>query len=373
MGMTAVCPSCGHAEPSSNRRGARLGPCPRCGTPLRAHTAGKAKGRYMCPVAGGVFTHGLGRSVELAEPMRLVFQPGWDNDRSGEDPERPGWNQPVTYHRSEPDAIEQEYLDRAGGRVFGPCCVISRDFTPPRPGDHSHGRAGVYLVPAADADPAAWFVNQPVTYKKCAACPAKVIASDENRMDRDWVPARQSYWRGSGWRLRRVEIGQGPHPVGSYACRDCRPGPPPQAQAHDGAAQPDSRTNDESGRQPPTAADTGPAATGPGKPVVLSGAGAAGGQRGTGGFVPVISDGDAVPALHEAIGVISSVCDYARELDAQGFNAADTWLGHVLAQMPAGAWTGEEALAAWDMLRKYRGQLASAGIDYCCAALKMPT
>ena len=73
---------------------------------------------------------------------------------------------------------------------------------------------------------------------------------------------------------------------------------------------------------------------------------------------------DVVAALHEATGVISSVCDYAQSDDARGFNAADAWLGHVLAQMPAGLWTDDAALAAWDMLRKYRGQLAAAGIGY---------
>jgi hypothetical protein len=73
---------------------------------------------------------------------------------------------------------------------------------------------------------------------------------------------------------------------------------------------------------------------------------------------------DTVTALHEAIGVISSVCDYAQSNDAQGFNAADTWLGHVLAQMPTALWTDDAALATWDMLRKYRGQLAAAGIGY---------
>jgi hypothetical protein len=73
---------------------------------------------------------------------------------------------------------------------------------------------------------------------------------------------------------------------------------------------------------------------------------------------------DTITALHDAIGVISSVCDYAQELDAQGFNAADAWLGHVLAQMPPGLWTDSAALTAWDMLRKYRGQLAAAGISY---------
>ena len=73
---------------------------------------------------------------------------------------------------------------------------------------------------------------------------------------------------------------------------------------------------------------------------------------------------DTVTALQEAIGVISSVCDYAQSDDAQGFNAADAWLGHVLAQMPAALWTDDAALATWDMLRKYRGQLAAAGIGY---------
>lgn len=69
-------------------------------------------------------------------------------------------------------------------------------------------------------------------------------------------------------------------------------------------------------------------------------------------------------AIHAAIGVVSAVCDYAREDDGRGFNAADAWLGHTLAEMPAAAWTSDTALAAWDMLRKYRGQLAAAGIDY---------
>ena len=71
-----------------------------------------------------------------------------------------------------------------------------------------------------------------------------------------------------------------------------------------------------------------------------------------------------VAALRQAMGVISSVCDYAQQLDARGFSAADAWLGHVLAQMPPGLWSDSVALAAWDMLRKYRGQLAAAAISY---------
>ena len=76
------------------------------------------------------------------------------------------------------------------------------------------------------------------------------------------------------------------------------------------------------------------------------------------------TDDDTVAGLHQAMGVISSVCDYAQELDARGFSAADAWLGHVLAQMSPGLWSDAVALTAWDVLRKYRGQLAAAGIDY---------
>src|SRR5215471_15066479 len=61
---------------------------------------------------------------------------------------------------------------------------------------------------------------------------------------------------------------------------------------------------------------------------------------------------------------LAGVCDFAESLDGQGFNATDTWLGHVLAAMPASVWTEDEALAAWDMLRKYRGQLDGFGISY---------
>ena len=51
-------------------------------------------------------------------------------------------------------------------------------------------------------------------------------------------------------------------------------------------------------------------------------------------------------AIHDAMARLAGVCDFAESLDGQGFNATDTWLGHVLAAMPAGAWTTDEALAA---------------------------
>jgi hypothetical protein len=311
---------------------------------MRAHTAGQAKGRYICPIAGGVFTHGLGGSVQLTEPMRLVFVPGWDDDRYEPDPDRPGWNRRITYHRNTPRSSEQDELDRAGGRVFGPGCVASGGYQQPPPGDQWHGRAGVYLVPAPGADPATWFVNEPVTYKKCAACPKRVVASDKTRIDHEWAPARESYWAGSGWSMRQVEINPGPHPAGTYACPDCRPKDNARAQEPGQAASAPTASPEGPGTHPDT-----------GGPPESEGRVTADGPQ---------DQGDGYHAIHDAVARLAQVCDFAETLDGQGFNATDTWLGHVLAAMPADAWGEDEALAAWDMLRKYRGQLDGLGISY---------
>lgn len=223
MGMTAVCSGgCGYTAPSDSHRGGRLGNCPQCGKPMQGHTAGKAKGRYVCPVTGWVFTLGLGYSVQLEEPMRLVFVPGWDNDRFEDDPDRPGSRRRATYQRTAPTDREQKYLDRAAGRVFGPGCALDHDWTMPPTGSQWHGQAGVYLVPAPGADPAAWFVNEKVTYRKCAACPNKVVVSDRSRITEPWTPRRDVYYSG-----RRDRYGKptnpGPHPAESFACRECDP------------------------------------------------------------------------------------------------------------------------------------------------------
>jgi hypothetical protein len=74
--------------------------------------------------------------------------------------------------------------------------------------------------------------------------------------------------------------------------------------------------------------------------------------------------GQGYAAIHDAVARLAGVCDFAETQDGQGFNATDTWLGHVLAAMPAEDWTWDEALAAWDMLRKYRGQLDGFEISY---------
>lgn len=68
--------------------------------------------------------------------------------------------------------------------------------------------------------------------------------------------------------------------------------------------------------------------------------------------------------IQAAVQFLASVCDYASSEDGQGYNGTDTYLGHQLAALPYELWTGEVALAAWDMIRKYRRQLEGQGIDY---------
>jgi hypothetical protein len=75
-------------------------------------------------------------------------------------------------------------------------------------------------------------------------------------------------------------------------------------------------------------------------------------------------DGQTYAQLADAMQHMAGVCDYANSEDGQGFNGPDAWLGHQLADLPLGQWDDDTALAAWDMLRKYRGQLLGWGIEY---------
>lgn len=199
MGMTATCAGCGHSEASSNQRGAQLGSCPACGGQLQAHTAGKAKGRYVCPVSGSVVTLGL-TGVQLTAPMRVALIA-----EGGE------------YHGRGLGSWEAEWLATGEGKVYGPGCVITIGLDP---GRCSPFTPRVEMLPVEDAgDPAGWIVNEQLTYKKCAACPSKVIADDKTRMSEPWSPCRRYFYR----RRQRMDTSPGPHPAGSYACRDCDP------------------------------------------------------------------------------------------------------------------------------------------------------
>ena len=196
MGMTATCPECSHSETSDNHRGGRIGACPKCGTQMQAATAGKAKGRYTCPISGKLVTLGLG-GVLLDLPMHLVAASAIDE-----------------FMRT-----ERAYLERAEGKVFGPGCVVDECLPP---GGRSHPWK-VVLIPALDTDPATWVVNEQLQYKKCKGCGASIVASDETRMDHEWTPARARYSRRGGTRGTAPV----PHPAGTYACSECRNGESP--------------------------------------------------------------------------------------------------------------------------------------------------
>jgi hypothetical protein len=141
---------------------------------MRAHTAGKARGRYTCPVTGSLVTLG-----------QTGVQAGLARRRRGK-----GVRPRLRRQRTPGPAGESPFTPR------------------------------VALVPAGLAgNPDSWVVNDKLTYRKCAACPAKVVASDATRMPGPWTPRRAAY-RKHG---RNNPVSPGPHPAASYACRDCDP------------------------------------------------------------------------------------------------------------------------------------------------------
>ncbi len=68
--------------------------------------------------------------------------------------------------------------------------------------------------------------------------------------------------------------------------------------------------------------------------------------------------------LSRAVQAIASRCDGASERDGKGFNLLDAPLGNSLALLSPEQWTPRQSAAAYKMLRKYRSQLAAAGIRY---------
>jgi hypothetical protein len=65
-----------------------------------------------------------------------------------------------------------------------------------------------------------------------------------------------------------------------------------------------------------------------------------------------------------AVREIASRCDGAETQDGVGFNGTDSHFGKAIANLPDSAWTPGLARQAWDMLHKYKGQLAEYGVDY---------
>lgn len=68
--------------------------------------------------------------------------------------------------------------------------------------------------------------------------------------------------------------------------------------------------------------------------------------------------------IQGAVKLLAAVCDGAVAADSVGFNGTDTDYGHRMAKMPIADWTRQDAHEAGRMLRKYRHQLASRGVDY---------
>ena len=75
--------------------------------------------------------------------------------------------------------------------------------------------------------------------------------------------------------------------------------------------------------------------------------------------------------LHAAVSYLAGQsAGYAPASDGPGFTAADTYLGHFLADIPHERWDEHLAATGWDMLRDYTSQLAQAGIRF--ADLPLP-
>ncbi len=70
------------------------------------------------------------------------------------------------------------------------------------------------------------------------------------------------------------------------------------------------------------------------------------------------------PTLGAAVQLLAGVCDGAHQQDGVGFNGADTSFGHTMAGIPQDRWTDRQYQAVYNMVRKYRGQLAGFGIDF---------
>ena len=66
--------------------------------------------------------------------------------------------------------------------------------------------------------------------------------------------------------------------------------------------------------------------------------------------------------LIRAVEYLAGVCDGARLQDDVGFNRFDSPFGKQLAALSS--WTPRQRRAAWEMVRKYKRQLAAAGIDF---------
>lgn len=221
--MNGKCPTCNDTINVPGRRGTKISDyrCPKCHEPLVGITAGRAKGRYLCPITGSVVTLGQ-TGVRLDAPHHLVFHAGVEFPDSH-----------LAYHRTEPNDRERHALNRVADRILGTGCVVSHWYDPHRLDTAPEGfragqaaRARLLLEPADAPGPGdvEVLVNAPLTYRKCAACGATTPDLPNARPAQPWKPRRTQVWLGRGRHNRHlVDIAPGPYPAGSLACANCRP------------------------------------------------------------------------------------------------------------------------------------------------------
>lgn len=69
--------------------------------------------------------------------------------------------------------------------------------------------------------------------------------------------------------------------------------------------------------------------------------------------------------LHDALKAIVQQCNHAQSWDGAGFSKYDAPFGHEMYhKYTEYGWSPKQARAIWKMLKKYRKQLASNGIDF---------
>lgn len=221
--MNGVCPTCKTTRNVRARRGDKISnyACLSCGGALRGVTIGSARGRYLCPITNFVVTLGQ-TALQLEKPSELIFRPGIA-------PSRLYLMKSVTHvndswRQLEPSTRDRDKLNRVAGRILGPGCVVNPD-----PGWFQpwceDAAAGLRLEPVDDPGSASsWFVNEPLTYRKCVACGSPTPDIPEHRPSTAWKPVRTYVMRGRG-RLGRYQqaLNLGPHPAGSLACGRCKP------------------------------------------------------------------------------------------------------------------------------------------------------
>jgi len=138
--------------------------------------------------------------------MRIHLGDWWTRDRNGK----------TTAHR----------VGAALGRAASstpPTVQTHRPKVPWEIREASCARLKLTAVDDGRGDDRDWIINAPLTFRKCLGCGAPVVDAPENRVATQWVPRRESVWRGRGRSLRLESTNPGPHPVGTPACADCRP------------------------------------------------------------------------------------------------------------------------------------------------------